>query len=80
MPVFATLYFINPSPPGGIACLDSPDPLNCLLYEMVQPPIHRHTSEILQVPFQTIAIKSTSQQSEPNEFCGFPGHIKAMFT
>lgn len=36
--------------------------------------------EVLRGQSQTTAVKQVSQYSELNEFFGFPGHIKVIFT
>lgn len=44
-----------------------------LLHE--SPPMYKHTSEILWVWFQTMAIKQLSQQNKSNKFSGFSANI-----
>lgn len=43
---------------------------------------YRHTSEILQIWFQTTTLKHMLQKkkNKSNEFVGFPAQVKVVFT
>ena len=51
-----------------------------IIHLIPDTPIHRHTLEISQVPFQTATAKHTLQKSKARELCGFPAHTNGTFT